>query len=264
MNASKPHISLAIVLLSGVALLAACTVSVNPTPVAELPGPAMRVITVTPQQPIYVTATLPPTNPPVDSGPRPTPTPIRLSQVTIVPTIPFTVVQPPTQAPAVATDTVGKPREDNPATGGGTGTEFNLNIVPPANVQEAEQVIININNQYRANAGLAPMVRDETLMAISRARVQDMIDRGYMGHNDPVTNAHLGREMVYGAGYSQAGENWYASGQPLAQVPETAMTWFINDPPHAQGILSTTFTNIGVGVGYNGSLWIVVQNFATP
>jgi uncharacterized protein YkwD len=43
---------------------------------------------------------------------------------------------------------------------------------------------------------------------------------------------------------------------------DAAMAWFMTDPPHAQGILSTSYTRVGVGLAYNGSQWLLVQNFA--
>ncbi len=47
-------------------------------------------------------------------------------------------------------------------------------------------------------------------MSITRAQVADMIARGYTGHNDPVTGAPLGRQVMRAAGYTSAylGENW--------------------------------------------------------
>jgi hypothetical protein len=45
-------------------------------------------------------------------------------------------------------------------------------------------------------------------------------------------------------------------------IVDAAMAWFMTDPPHAQGILSTHFTFVGVGIAFNGSQWLLIQNFA--
>lgn len=236
-------------------LLAACTPS-SPDPSA---GALLQVATVTPLPVVQITSTPLPTQPPQPTSPPPTPVLL--------------------QAPPLAISSGNTGSGSATLAGGGNSNQNSAPAVtsppapgasiisysPPANVAQAEQLVIEINNQYRAQAGLAPMIRDETLMAIARTRVQDMIARGYMGHFDPITNVHLGRLLIGNAGYAEGSENWYASSMAdIGAFPERAMVWFINDPPHAAGILSTRYSHIGVGLANSGSLWIVVQNFARP
>jgi uncharacterized protein YkwD len=136
-------------------------------------------------------------------------------------------------------------------------------VVPPpsAEVAAAEQYCIDLTNAQRALAGLAPLARDETLMAIARSRVADMVARGYTGHHDPVTGASLGRPQILGAGYRWAGENWYGTINPPPAIVEVAMGWFMTDPPHYRNILNTNYTGVGVGIAFNGQQWLLVQNF---
>jgi uncharacterized protein YkwD len=128
----------------------------------------------------------------------------------------------------------------------------------------AEQYTIDLINSQRAAAGQLPLARDETLMSIARARVADMIDRGYTGHNDPLTGAPLARQMMRAAGYTSVylGENWYGSIKPPPALVEVAMGWFITDPSHASNILSPNYAAVGVGIGYTGRQWLLIQNFA--
>jgi uncharacterized protein YkwD len=137
-------------------------------------------------------------------------------------------------------------------------------VAPPvsADVAAAEQYCIDLINAQRAAAGLPPYARDETVMAVARARVADMVARGYRGHNDPVTGASLGRDMLNAAGFRLAGENWYGHRSGPVAIVDSAMAWFMTDPPHAQGILSGHFTLVGVGIAYNGTQWLLIQNFA--
>ncbi len=135
---------------------------------------------------------------------------------------------------------------------------------PSADVAAAEQYCIDLINAERAKAGLPPLLRDETIMSIARARVADMVARGYTGHNDPVTGAPLARTMIQAAGYSWAGENWYGSGTGPPGIVDIAMGWFMTDAPHYRNILNTNFTAVGVGIAYNGRQWLLVQNFAAP
>jgi uncharacterized protein YkwD len=133
-----------------------------------------------------------------------------------------------------------------------------------ADTAASEQHTIDLVNLRRAEAGVPPLARDETLMSIARARVADMVARGYTGHNDPMTGELLGRSLMRSAGYTSnyLGENWYGSSIPPPALVETAMAWFMNDAPHARNILSQNFVAVGVGIAYNGQLWLLVQNFA--
>ena len=136
---------------------------------------------------------------------------------------------------------------------------------PIADVTSAEQAIIELSNQQRIISGLAPFGRDQTIMAIARERLNDMIARSYFSHYDPLTGAALAREAILASGYSRGGENIYWSGSvDLPEFPRRAIDWFMGDPLHAAGILSTSFSLVGVGIAWNGQGWMVVQNFATP
>lgn len=136
---------------------------------------------------------------------------------------------------------------------------------PNADITSAEQAIIELSNQQRVISGLAPFGRDETIMAIARERLNDMIARSYFSHFDPLTGAALAREAILASGYSRSGENIYWSGAvDLIDFPRRAIDWFMADPLHAAGILSPNYSLVGVGIAWNGQGWMVVQNFATP
>ena len=139
--------------------------------------------------------------------------------------------------------------------------------IPPQPVSDAagaEQAVIEITNAQRATYGLPPLARDETIMAIARARSNDMMARNYFGHNDPVTGAHLAREAVTAAGYGRAGANIYWGGAVLADFPAKAVGWFMGDEPHRANILSPDYTAIGVGIVWNGQGWMLTQDFGGP
>ena len=139
-----------------------------------------------------------------------------------------------------------------------------MQVAPPpsADVAAAEQYCIDLINVQRANAGLAPLERHESVMAVARARVADMVARGYTGHNDPVTGVSLGSSMLAAAGFSIAGENWYGSANGPPVIVDVAMGWFMTDAPHYRNILSTRYIYVGVGIAFNGRQWLLIQNFA--
>jgi uncharacterized protein YkwD len=131
-------------------------------------------------------------------------------------------------------------------------------------VGAAEQYTIDLINVQRAAAALPLLARDETLMSIARARVADMTARGYTGHNDPVTGAPLAPQMMRAAGYTSPylSENWYGSSKAPPAIVDIAMGWFMTDPPHSGNILSPNYVAVGVGIGFNGRQWLLIQIFA--
>lgn len=210
---------------------------ITPTPLAPVPaltviptpspGPRLRAIGETPDG--------------GGEGVVPSPTPI----VEALPLASATeVLASPTDVPVAATViSIAQPSDD---------------------VASSEQYTIDLINLQRTAAGVPALARDEALMGIARGRVADMVARGYMGHTDPVTGEHLFRAMLQAAGYTTSwyGENWYGTATEPPANAEVAMNWFMTDPPHANNILSPNYTAVGVGIAFNGQMWLLVQDFA--
>jgi uncharacterized protein YkwD len=248
-------------LLLAVAGLVGCAVNpLTPTPIpSATPAPrvvVMVVITATPTPRAFSSpapATPLPAEPTSEKflAPEPSPTVAVFtgSGGPLPATEPIRFAPAPTQPVSFAPAPTPIPRVD---------------VAPPpaADVAAAEQYCIDLINAERAAAGLPPMLRDESVMGVARARVADMVARGYRGHFDPVTGASLGRQMLSAAGFRLAGENWFGHRAGPVEIVDAAMAWFMTDPPHAQGILSTHFTLVGVGIAHNGAQWLLVQNFA--
>lgn len=251
-------------LLITAALASACAINpLTPTPVATatLPPVVVRVATGTATVPPTATVRLETSTPsmgrlaePTERSPEPPPTMegasvaateapalvVDQAQPTLPPALPATVAPP--VATAIPPVQVAPP--------------------PSADVAAAEQYCIDLINGQRANAGLGPLLRDETVMGVARARVADMVARGYTGHNDPVTGVALGPSMLRAAGFGNAGENWYGSVNGPPTIVEVAMGWFMTDPAHYRNILSTSYSYVGVGIAFNGRQWLLIQNFA--
>jgi uncharacterized protein YkwD len=137
-------------------------------------------------------------------------------------------------------------------------------VAPPgsSDVVAAEQYTVDLINAQRAALGLAPLAADPTLMGIANSRVADMVARGYTGHNDPVTGVALGPALMKAAGYGPVGENWYGSRLGPPTIADVAMKWFMTDAPHYQNILNLRYNGVGVGIAFNGTQWLLVQDFA--
>ncbi|MEK7809617.1 MAG: CAP domain-containing protein [Chloroflexota bacterium] len=127
----------------------------------------------------------------------------------------------------------------------------------------AESNVMSLINANRSAQRMPPLARSESIMAIARTRSNDMVGRNYFGHNDPISGASLAKLSVLAAGFSNAGENIYWSGQwQLAEFPNGAVNWFMNSAAHRANILGSGYTHIGAGIVWNGLGWMLTVVFA--
>lgn len=211
------------------------------TPAPTLPPPAVALVTRTPL-PTHTAA--PSATPTTTLEPSATPPPATATAL-------------PPQAIATAVGVAAQPSPVPPATAA-------VAAPPSAEASAAEAYMVELVNAQRQAAGLAPLVADPALMSVARARAADMVARKYTGHYDPVTGDSLARPAMRFAGFNSSflGENWYGSGRDLPGAVDVAMNWFMGDLPHRNNILSPNYVYLGVGLAYNGQLWLMVQNFA--
>lgn len=73
----------------------------------------------------------------------------------------------------------------------------------------AEQQVVDLLNQQRAEIGLLPLRVDVRLRTIARARATDMADNGYFGHQQP--DGRWAWDLM-----NEAGVTWYGAGEILA------------------------------------------------
>ena len=151
---------------------------------------------------------------------------------------------------------------DNPDAGNGTSTAEALAsdirpldaasteaaAVPAGTLQPAEERLLQLVNQARAEKGLQPLVVDPRLMAIARERSSDMAARGYFSHVTPEgTDVFriMERQKIR---YRLAAENLGRCNYPLVESPLVVHQAFLKSPGHAQNELDPAFDRIGIGV----------------
>jgi uncharacterized membrane protein required for colicin V production len=122
----------------------------------------------------------------------------------------------------------------------------------------AENEILRLVNQERAQAGLAPVTLDPALREVGRAHGEEMFRLGYFAHVSPVSGTPGDRLEAADIAYLASGEN-------LAFAPSIriAHAGLMNSPSHRANILNPLFTRLGVGVvsaEHRGLM--VVQEFA--
>jgi uncharacterized YkwD family protein/spore coat assembly protein SafA len=123
-----------------------------------------------------------------------------------------------------------------------------------------ENEVITLVNKERLNAGLTPFAMNPELSNVARHKSNDMRDNNYFSHNSPTYGSPFDMLKKFNVRFSSAGEN-IAKGQ---STPQAVVTSWMNSPGHRKNIMSTTFTEIGVGfsAGENSTHW--TQMFITP
>lgn len=111
----------------------------------------------------------------------------------------------------------------------------------------AEQEMLKLLNESRAQNNLAPLKVDMELTNVARIKAQDMIDNNYFSHNSPKYGNPFDMMKSFGVKYVQAGEN-IAGNQSVPNAENALM----NSPGHRKNILSPDYTHIGLGIQKGG------------
>lgn len=114
-----------------------------------------------------------------------------------------------------------------------------------------EKEVVRLVNEIRAERGLKELTYNWELSRVARYKSQDMKDNKYFSHTSPVYGTPFQMMKNFGITYRSAGEN-IARGQ---RSPQEVVNAWMNSSGHRANILSTSFTQIGVGYVANGNYW---------
>ncbi|MBE6961189.1 MAG: SafA/ExsA family spore coat assembly protein [Ruminococcaceae bacterium] len=118
-------------------------------------------------------------------------------------------------------------------------------------VASFEKEVIRLVNEQRAKHGLQPLRENWELSRVARFKSQDMVDRRYFSHASPTYGTPFQMIRAFGLSYRTAGEN-IAYGQ---RTPQAVVNAWMNSSGHRANILSTSYTQIGVGYVADGHYW---------
>lgn len=125
----------------------------------------------------------------------------------------------------------------------------------PVQNGDYEQQVVDLVNQRRAEVGAPPLKRSTTLDNSARYQSTDMAQDGYFLHDSyDVVNGVLTRVCLRDTRI----KTWYmgeSMGENIAAgygTPDSVMTGWMNDTGHMANILSTNYSEIGVGY-YSGA-----------
>lgn len=139
---------------------------------------------------------------------------------------------------------------NNTNTGSSNNTNNTANVTGNAT---AEQQMLTLINNARAESGLKALTLDASLTKLARLKSQDMITNNYFDHNSPTYGTPSQMLSKYGISYSMSGEN-IAINRNVAG----AHTALMNSSGHRANIMHNSYTHIGLGIvsNSNGSLYI--------
>lgn len=139
------------------------------------------------------------------------------------------------------------------------GQKINIPAADPLKTYETE--VIRLTNLERTKRGLPALTTNWQLSRVARYKSQDMVNKNYFAHESPTYGSPFKMMENFGLKFSAAGEN-IAYGQ---RTPQEVVTSWMNSPGHRANILSTAYTQIGVGAAKkaNGTLYWT-QQFIKP
>ena len=120
-----------------------------------------------------------------------------------------------------------------------------------AAVTQYEQEVIRLVNEIRAQNGLSALTYNWELSRVARYKSQDMVDNRYFSHTSPTYGTPFQMIRSFGLSYRSAGEN-IAYGQ---RTPQAVVNAWMNSSGHRANILSSSYTQLGVGYVANGHYW---------
>ncbi|SFC48787.1 CAP domain-containing protein [Clostridium uliginosum] len=129
----------------------------------------------------------------------------------------------------------------------------------PINVQaSAENKILELMNQKRTEAGLKPLIMDNTLLQVARYKSDHMIQLNYFDHTTPDGTKWVDWLQTIGYKYTTTGENIaYNTTDPV----ELFTQWW-NSPGHRANMMNPDFGKVGIGVIQGDNKFMGTQTFS--
>lgn len=108
--------------------------------------------------------------------------------------------------------------------------------------------IIDDSNKARTQLNVGPLVTDNALMSAAQMKAEDMAKGHYFAHTAPDGTVPWDYFNKVGYVYDVAGENLAVSNQDSASI----INGWLNSPAHRENLLSTKYSNMGIGMAAFG------------
>jgi hypothetical protein len=117
-----------------------------------------------------------------------------------------------------------------------------------AQAQESSDLLGRLNS-LRTQRGLASYSVNGALTAAAQQQAQWIVDTGTVAHTHPDGSGPRTRALAAGYPSVQVSENIYGGTNATA---DTAWTFWLNSAIHFQGMVSTNYQEVGIGVAHGG------------
>ena len=124
---------------------------------------------------------------------------------------------------------------------------------------DVEDKILELMNEKRIDAGLQPLVLDNTLIQVARYKSDHMIQYGYFDHTNPDGTDWTNWLETIGYNYNTIGENIVSN----TYDPFEFFNQWWNSPGHKANMMNPSYTKVGIGVVQGNSEYMGTQEFAS-
>lgn len=122
----------------------------------------------------------------------------------------------------------------------------------------AEETILNLINEKRSQAGLKPLVMDNTLRNLAEYKSDYMIQANFFSHPNP-------DGTMWNDWYNAVGYNYSTGGENIAQNtsdPVALFNQWWNSAPHRENMMNPAFSRIGIGIINGNGQYMGTQMFS--
>lgn len=124
-------------------------------------------------------------------------------------------------------------------------------------ITEEEQLLLNLINKEREEAGVEPLKIDMKLMEVTRLKAKEMVEKNYFSHQSPTYGSPFDMMRKYHIDFSSAGENIAGN-----RTIEGAVKAWMKSKGHRKNILNEKFGYTGIGIVDSPTYGkIIVQHF---
>jgi Uncharacterized protein with SCP/PR1 domains len=160
--------------------------------------------------------------------------------------------------PLPITPTPSTPTTTTSTSAATPSTAPTIPVIPAISALTAdEQQMVDMINQERIAAGVAPLKVDLRLVSVGQAKANDMKTNNYFDHTSPTYGSPWAMMQQVGLTVGWAGENIAGNNSVSG-----AMAALMQSPGHKANILDPRFTHVGVGIAYGSAYGnLYVQEF---
>ncbi|HHX18222.1 MAG TPA: SH3 domain-containing protein [Clostridium sp.] len=124
-------------------------------------------------------------------------------------------------------------------------------------ISEEEQLLFNLINKEREEAGVKPLKIDMELMEVTRLKAKEMVEKNYFSHQSPTYGSPFDMMRKYHIDFNSAGENIAGN-----RTIEGAVKAWMKSEGHKKNILNDKFGYTGIGIVDSPAYGkIIVQHF---